>query len=184
VHAGVTSVTAVYRVHGIEHRDVHNSHRATGTARPKLFTEDSGVAGWDWSVIETGGINRDLIPTMQNVERSARRDDRQNRRRSALKTRPEFLAKASVRPGGKRRVSEREQKKKYWGFFHAVLSRDGARGIRELHGFFREIHCRFTLETFVSAEESSGLKKPCYHRGNLSSFILRAGSCPSVRSVC
>jgi hypothetical protein len=128
---------------------VHNGHRATGTARPKLFAENSGVAGRDWSVIETGGINRDFIPTMQYVERSVRRDDRHNRRRSALKTRPEFLAEAIVRPGGERRMSEREQKKEYWGFLHAVLSRDEA-GIRELH-----------RKHSFPQEESSGLKEPC-----------------------
>jgi hypothetical protein len=38
-------------------------------------------------MIETGGINRDLIPTMQNVETSARRDERCYWRSSALKTR-------------------------------------------------------------------------------------------------
>jgi hypothetical protein len=58
---------------------------------------------------------------MQYVERSARRDDRHNRRRSALKTRPEFLAEAIVRPSGKRRVGKREQKKEYGGFFYAVF---------------------------------------------------------------
>ena len=120
-HTGVTSVTTVYRIHGVEHRNVHNGHRATGTARPKLFAENSGVAGRDRSVIETGGINRDFIPTMQYVERSARRDDRHNRRRSALKTRPEFLIEAIVRPSGKRRVGKREQKKEYGGFFYAVF---------------------------------------------------------------
>jgi len=120
-YTGVTSVTTVYRVHGFEHRNVHNGHRATGTARPKLFAENSGVAGRDRSVIETGSINRDFIPTMQYVERSARRDDRHNRRRSALKTRPEFLIEAIVRSGGKRRVGKREQKKEYGGFFYAVF---------------------------------------------------------------
>lgn len=107
---------------------MNDGYGAAGTARPELLAKMSRIARRNRSVIQTAGIDCDLIPTMQRVEPSTRRDYRNNRRRSALKTRPQFLVEAIVRPSGKdqRRKSEREKEQRGYSCFHIFRKAFGA----------------------------------------------------------
>src|SRR5207244_5696416 len=64
----VTRVTADDRIKRVEHCDVDNRHRPAGTPGAELFSEDAVLSGSNWSMIETGGVNRDHVPTVKRIE--------------------------------------------------------------------------------------------------------------------
>ena len=45
-----------------------NRHRATGTPGPELLSENAILARGDGSMIKTGGIDGDDVPTMERIE--------------------------------------------------------------------------------------------------------------------
>ena len=78
VRPGVTSETADDRIKRIEHSDVNNRHCPAGAPRPKLLSENAVLPRGDGSVIETAGIYRDHIPTVERIEPLSWADKRRN----------------------------------------------------------------------------------------------------------
>jgi hypothetical protein len=64
--AGVAAVAVTGdRVHGVEHRDVHDGQRAGAAVRAELLAEDPRVSRWGGGVVERGGGHRDLVPAQE-----------------------------------------------------------------------------------------------------------------------
>ena len=51
----------------IENCNVNNGHGPAGAARPELFAKNPILAGRDWGVIQTGGIDGSLVPSMDRL---------------------------------------------------------------------------------------------------------------------
>src|SRR5262245_28336765 len=66
-NSGVASIAAADRNHGVEDGDVHNRHRATRTPGTKLFSKDSGLALGHGRMIQTAGIDRNLVPATNSI---------------------------------------------------------------------------------------------------------------------
>src|ERR1700730_9435923 len=66
--SAVTLITAQHGVDRIEHRDVNDGHRATGTDGPKLLAEGAQFARRHRSVIESAGIDCNLVPAVDGIE--------------------------------------------------------------------------------------------------------------------
>src|SRR5437762_3657404 len=66
--AGVALIIADRGVYRIEHRDVDDGHRPAGSARTQLCLESAILTGCGRGVVETAGVNRDLIPATNRVE--------------------------------------------------------------------------------------------------------------------
>ena len=75
---GVTSETADDRIKRIEHGDVNNRHCPAGAPRSKLFSENAVLSWSNRSMIETAGIYRDHIPTVERIEPMSWADKRRN----------------------------------------------------------------------------------------------------------
>ena len=75
---GVTGVTANDRIKRVEHCDVDNRHCPASTPGSELFSENAVLPRRDRSMIETGGINRDHVPTVKRIESLARTRERRN----------------------------------------------------------------------------------------------------------
>ena len=68
-NTGVAFVITNNGVDRVEHRDVNDSHGATGAAGSELLAKDAQFAGRHRCVIKPAGVNRDRVPAMNGVER-------------------------------------------------------------------------------------------------------------------
>jgi hypothetical protein len=119
LRAGVSGVTTDDSVKRVEHCDVHNRHCSTGTPWSELFSEDAVLARRDWSVIETGGINRDQVPTMNGIESLPWADKRWDVC-SGVKQRAKRRTKPIIQNGGETQSREYETGEQYRKFFHMI----------------------------------------------------------------
>ena len=72
LNAAVTSVAAKDGVDRIEDRDVDDGHGATRAARSQLFAKGANFTGRDRGVIESAGVDGNLVPPMNRIERILR----------------------------------------------------------------------------------------------------------------
>ena len=68
LNTDVALITLNDRIDSIKDGDVHNGHRAAGAAGAKLFAEYSSFTGPDGCVIESAGVDRDLVPAMNRIK--------------------------------------------------------------------------------------------------------------------
>src|SRR6266480_5218172 len=118
---GVTSVTADDCIKRVEHCDVDNRHRPAGTPGAELFSENTVLAGSDWSMIETSGINGDHVPTVKRIESLPRAYKRRNVG-SRVKQRAKCLVESVIRSEGKGQKRQNEGSKQQRRFFHRGVS--------------------------------------------------------------
>src|SRR2546423_8333425 len=120
---GVTGIPADERIKRVEHCDVDNRHCPTGAAWPELFSENTVLAGSDWSMIETSGINGDHVPTVKRIESLPRAYKRRNVG-SRAKQRAKCLVESVIRSEGKGQKRQNEGSKQQRRFFHVIVSGD------------------------------------------------------------
>ena len=65
----ITLVAAKDSVDRIENRDVHDGHGATGASGSELLAKGANFTGRDRGVIESAGVDGDLVPAMNRIER-------------------------------------------------------------------------------------------------------------------
>src|ERR1700694_5298383 len=67
MNVGIAMVAMFNGIDCVEHRDMHDGHRAAGPARPELFAENARVTRRDRRMIETARVDRDFVPTMNDI---------------------------------------------------------------------------------------------------------------------
>src|SRR2546423_12830843 len=118
---GVTGIPADERIKRVEHCDVDNRHCPTGAAWPELFSENTVLAGSDWSMIETSGINGDHVPTVKRIESLPRAYKRRNVG-SRVKQRAKCLVESVIRSEGEGQNRQNEASEQQRRFFHRGVS--------------------------------------------------------------
>jgi hypothetical protein len=98
VEAHVALVAAVDREQRLEHRDVHDRHRARRATRPELLAEDVRRALVRRHVVDPARIDRDRVPAQDLLERRGLRH-RGGRAASTATARRTALQKTGARGG-------------------------------------------------------------------------------------
>jgi len=89
-------------------------------ARAELFSENAVLSGRDRSMIETGGINRNHVPTVKRIEALPARKRRNVGR--GVKQRAEYVVESVIRSEGQGQNRQNEASEPQRRFFHVIVS--------------------------------------------------------------
>src|SRR5438552_8314489 len=164
---GITSVTADDCIKRVEHCDVDNRHRPAGTPGAELFSEDAVLSGSNWSMIETGGVNRDHVPTVKRIEAVLWAYKRMNVG-CRVKQRTEYVVESVIRSEGDGQNRQNEASEQQRRFFHRSVSGgsllhrhdiDSQNNFHSLNVGFRERTLNFLPDHVLRA-----VPNPQFHR--------------------